>query len=99
MTKLEGPRPEPCTILALMVQRGEIGVHFGFLFASQFSKVGGDRPNRFESWGDASHGSHRVVAPMGFGIEKYLLIIVVNPFERERTRVPKARIKFNYYRK
>ena len=54
------------------------------------SKVGG---------GDASHGSHRVVAPMGFGIEKYLLIIVVNPLERERTRVPKARIKFNYYRK
>jgi len=24
MTKLVGPRPEPCTILALMVQRGEI---------------------------------------------------------------------------
>ena len=24
MTKLEGPRPEPCTILALMVQMGEI---------------------------------------------------------------------------
>src|SRR5688572_22091419 len=106
MTKSVGPRPEPCSILALMVQRGEIaegkkflttrrygkrrksppphrglgrsprsrrnfehlipnGVHFGLLFASQFSKVGGDRPNLFESWVDASHGSHRVVAPMG----------------------------------
>src|SRR5678816_3993014 len=119
MTKSVGPRPEPCSILSLMVQRGEIaegkkflstiggmgsvvspppigvwgrsprnrrnfehlipnGVHFGLLFASQFSKVGGDRPNMFESWGgrvhgrpnlfeswgDASHGSHRVVAPM-----------------------------------
>ena len=26
MTKSEGPRPEPCTILALMVQRGDISL-------------------------------------------------------------------------
>src|SRR5688572_13430814 len=98
MTKSVGPRPEPCTILALMVQRGESaegkkflstiggmgsvvssppphrglglrprnrrnfehlipnGVHFGLLFASQFSKVGGDRPNMFESWRGRVHG-------------------------------------------
>ena len=44
------------------------GVHFGLLFASQFSKVGGDRPTGVPACskvgGDASHGSHRVVAPM-----------------------------------
>src|SRR5688572_6463537 len=32
------------------------GVHFGLLFASQFSKVGGDGPKLFESWGTRPTG-------------------------------------------
>ena len=117
MTKSIGPRPETCSILALMVQRGEIAEGKKFLSTIDrrygkrrksppsphrgladailsiwyqmecilgsclphifqklegtvptCSKVGGTRPRPSQPvrklGGDASHGSHRVVAPM-----------------------------------
>src|SRR5688572_27868488 len=104
MTKSVGPRPEPCSILVLMVQRGEIaegkkflstiggmgsavnpphrglglrprsrrnfehlipnGVHFGLLFASQFSKVGGDGPKTVPSCSKV--GGTRTTGPIGW---------------------------------